>query len=119
MRFITSHKEIFEMFDLNKDGIISFWEIHQVINDHGKPMTEEEVTDLLLDIDSDGKCFNDWSRKIFVLPPPPPHPPQKENRYPKLTTKIESHGTMKDRQLIEIYVEQSADEKDTKARESG
>ena len=57
MKFITSHREIFEMFDLNKDGIISFWEIHKVLNDLGKSLSEDEVVELLLGTENNGMCF--------------------------------------------------------------
>ena len=51
---IEEYREAFNMFDLNKDGLLSAEEIFKMLKNYGYPMPKDEIRRLIAKIDSDG-----------------------------------------------------------------
>ena len=51
---IEEYREAFNMFDLNKDRLLSAEEIFKMLKNYGYPMPKDEIRRLIAKIDSDG-----------------------------------------------------------------
>lgn len=50
-------KEAFEMYDLNKNGLISSSELHQILTRLGESCSIQDCTNMITSVDSDGDGF--------------------------------------------------------------
>ncbi|KAI8019958.1 hypothetical protein LOK49_LG04G01668 [Camellia lanceoleosa] len=50
-------KEAFDLYDLNKNGLISSTELHQILNRLGEKCSVEDCTGMIKSVDSDGDGY--------------------------------------------------------------
>lgn len=61
---VAELKEVFDMYDLNKDGVISIRELGTVMRRFGHNLTEADILEMVkeVDMDNDGFiCFNEFA----------------------------------------------------------
>ena len=64
---ITEYKEAFDMFDLNKDGLLTVEEIFKMLKNYGYPMPKDEIKRMIAKIDSDGDMRIDFEEFITLI----------------------------------------------------
>ncbi|WOG96821.1 hypothetical protein DCAR_0416158 [Daucus carota subsp. sativus] len=50
-------REAFEMYDINKNGLISSSELHQILTKIGEKCTEQDCVNMITSVDADGDGF--------------------------------------------------------------
>ncbi|KVH96463.1 Calcium-binding EF-hand, partial [Cynara cardunculus var. scolymus] len=50
-------QDVFELYNLNKNGLISAKELHQILSQLGERCTIEDCTDMIKSVDSDGDGY--------------------------------------------------------------
>ena len=64
---IEEYREAFNMFDLNKDGLLSAEEIFKMLKNYGYPMPKDEIKRMIAKIDSDGDMRIDFEEFITLM----------------------------------------------------
>ena len=64
---IEEYREAFNMFDLNKDGLLSAEEIFKMLKNYGYPMPKDEIKRMIAKIDSDGDMRIDFEEFITLI----------------------------------------------------
>ena len=64
---IAEYKEAFDMFDINKDGLLTVEEIFKMLKNYGYPMPKDEIKRMIAKIDSDGEMRIDFEEFITLM----------------------------------------------------
>ena len=64
---IAEYKEAFDMFDINKDGLLTVEEIFKMLKNYGYPMPKDEIKRMIAKIDSDGDMRIDFEEFITLM----------------------------------------------------